>query len=71
VELWQVHFAHLERPDGKRTPVEVLGWVHGRYVPIPTLSQIFELIYVFLKGSGLFDPFPEEVRAVNEPVQPC
>lgn len=41
----QEHFAHHERADGKRTPAEVLGWVHGRYVPIPTLSQLFELLY--------------------------
>ena len=41
----QSHFAHLDRGDGKRTPAEVLGWVHGRYMPIPTLSEIFELLY--------------------------
>jgi putative transposase len=41
----QAHFAHLDREDGKRTPAEVLGWIHGRYVPIPTLSEIFELLY--------------------------
>jgi putative transposase len=41
----QSHFAHMDREDGKRTPAEVLGWVHGRYVPIPTLSEIFELLY--------------------------
>jgi putative transposase len=31
----QSHFAHLDREDGKRTPAEVLGWIHGRYVPNP------------------------------------
>lgn len=41
----QEHFAHQERVDGKRTPAEVLGWIHGRHVPIPTLSQLFELLY--------------------------
>jgi transposase len=41
----QEHFAHQDRADGKRTPAEVLSWVHGRFVPIPTLSQLFELLY--------------------------
>jgi transposase InsO family protein len=26
------HWAHQERPDGRRTPAEVLGWVRGRAV---------------------------------------
>jgi Integrase core domain len=42
---FQMHLAHQDREDGKRSPAEVLGWVHGRHVPIPTLSQLFELLY--------------------------
>jgi hypothetical protein len=38
---WQEHFAHQEREDGLRTPREVLGWVHGRHVDLPTLDELF------------------------------
>jgi hypothetical protein len=38
---WQDHFAHQDREDGLRSPREVLGWVHGRAVELPTLDQIF------------------------------
>src|SRR5579871_580272 len=38
---WQEHFAHQDRDDGLRSPSEVLGWVHGRFVELPTLDQIF------------------------------
>jgi hypothetical protein len=31
---WQVHSAHLERKDGKHSPIEVLGWLSEvRYRP--------------------------------------
>jgi putative transposase len=32
------HWAHRDRPDGLRTPVEVLGWVRGRDVDIGVLQ---------------------------------
>lgn len=38
---WQDHFAHQDRADGLRSPREVLGWVHGRAVDLPTLDRIF------------------------------
>jgi len=41
----QDHFAHQHRPDDKRTPAEVLGWFHGRHVDLPTLREVFELLY--------------------------
>ena len=40
-ENWQDHFAHQHRADGLRSPREVLGWVHGRTVELPTLDHIF------------------------------
>jgi len=38
---FQAHFAHQDRVDGLRSPSEVLGWVHGRHVDLPTLDRIF------------------------------
>jgi transposase InsO family protein len=35
------HGAHLEREDGRRTPVEVLEWVQGRPVERATLRRLF------------------------------
>jgi hypothetical protein len=35
------HWAHLEREDGRRTPVEVLEWVRGRPVERTALRQLF------------------------------
>jgi putative transposase len=35
------HWAHLEREDGRRTPVEVLEWVRGRPVERATLRRLF------------------------------
>jgi hypothetical protein len=35
------HWAHQERPDGRRTPVEVLGWVRGRAVDPERLQHLF------------------------------
>ena len=35
------HWAHLEREDGRRTPVEVLAWVRGRPVERATLRRLF------------------------------
>jgi putative transposase len=35
------HGAHQERPDGRQTPVEVLGWVRGRAVDAERLRRLF------------------------------
>jgi transposase InsO family protein len=35
------HWAHQEREDGRRTPVEVLEWVRGRPVERAVLRQLF------------------------------
>jgi len=35
------HWAHQEREDGRRTPVEVLEWVRGRPVERARLHQLF------------------------------
>jgi transposase InsO family protein len=35
------HWAHQERPDGRRTPAEVLGWVRGRPVDLERLRALF------------------------------
>jgi hypothetical protein len=37
----QDHFAHLDREDGLRSPREVLRWLRGRQVDLPTLEQLF------------------------------
>ena len=37
----QVHWAHRERRDGRRTPLEVLGWLQGTLHDTATLEQIF------------------------------
>ena len=34
------HWAHQERPDGRRTPAEVLGWVRGRPVDPERLRSL-------------------------------
>jgi hypothetical protein len=35
------HWAHQARPDGRRTPAEVLGWVRGRAVEPERLRRLF------------------------------
>ena len=35
------HGAHQDRADGRRTPVEVLGWVRGRAVDAERLRELF------------------------------
>jgi hypothetical protein len=35
------HWAHLDREDGRRTPVEVVEWVRGRPVERATLRGLF------------------------------
>jgi transposase InsO family protein len=35
------HGAHQERPDNRRTPADVLGWVRGRAVAPERLRQLF------------------------------
>jgi len=42
---WQEHYAHRHREDGRTSPREVLGPIHGRFVDVPTLSQLFELLH--------------------------
>ncbi len=37
----QVHWAHRERADDRRSPVEVLGWVGGRQVTPEGLHRLF------------------------------
>jgi hypothetical protein len=39
----QAHFAHRRRPDGKRSPKEVLGWVHGVWCDEAELDRLFRL----------------------------
>jgi hypothetical protein len=43
---FQAHLAHQNRDDGLRSPSEVLGWVHGRHVDLPTLDRIFHATQV-------------------------
>ena len=38
---YQVHWAHREREDGRHSPAEVLGWVHGWQVTPEELHRIF------------------------------
>jgi len=38
---YQVHWAHRERADDRRSPVEVLGWVCGRPVTPEGLHRLF------------------------------
>lgn len=39
----QPHWAHRQRPDGKRSPKEVLGWVHGVWCDDAELDRLFRL----------------------------
>jgi hypothetical protein len=45
------HWAHRERDDGRRTPVEVLGWVKGQRVDPDRLRRLL----------GIFVYPPEKV----------
>ncbi len=38
---YQAHWAHRHRTDGRLSPVEVLGWVHGRSYSVASLDRIF------------------------------
>ncbi len=38
----QEHSAHLKRPDNRRSPAEVLGWVTGKTSEFADLQRIFE-----------------------------
>ena len=40
---WQDHWAHRHRDDGRRSPAEVLGWVHGRVRTDAELGRLFRL----------------------------
>ncbi len=39
----QPHFAHRERPEGRRTPAAVLGWVQGAWCDPTDLDRLFRL----------------------------
>ena len=39
----QSHFAHRKRPDGKRSPWEVLGMIHGVWCEEAELDRLFRL----------------------------
>jgi len=39
----QSHLAHQRRQDGKRSPAEVLGWVHGVWCDEAELDRLFRL----------------------------
>ena len=39
----QSHLAHQRRPDGKRSPAEVLGWVRGVWCDEAELDRLFRL----------------------------
>lgn len=42
----QVHFAHLQREDGRHSPMEVLGWITGvRYLPEDLERAFFSTRY--------------------------
>ncbi len=38
---YQVHWAHRHRTDGRHSPAEVLGWVHGRQFEPEELHRVF------------------------------
>src|SRR5439155_6736617 len=40
---YQVHWAHREREDGRRSPAEVLSWVTGTVYPDGELRRLFSL----------------------------
>jgi putative transposase len=40
---YQVHWAHREREDGRRSPAEVLSWVTGTVYPDEDLRRLFTL----------------------------
>jgi transposase len=39
----QLHFAHQERTDGRRSPAAVLGWVQGTWCDPADLDRLFRL----------------------------
>ncbi|MEA2598748.1 MAG: putative transposase [Thermomicrobiales bacterium] len=39
----QAHAAHQDRPKGRRSPVAVLGWVHGAWCDQADLDRLFRL----------------------------
>ena len=47
----QSHFAHQHRADGKRSPAEVLGWIHGVWCDEAELDRLFRL-----RAARVFDP---------------
>jgi transposase InsO family protein len=38
---FQMHWGHRQREDGRRSPAEVLGWVHGRVYTADDLHRAF------------------------------
>ena len=39
----QAHWAHRERPEGKRSPATVLGWVQGAWCEPAELDRLFRI----------------------------
>ena len=39
----QKHWAHQERPAGKQSPAQVLGWIHGAWCDPADLDRLFRL----------------------------
>lgn len=49
----QEHFAHLARPDGRRSPATVLGWVQGAWCDADALARLFRLrVHRMVDGDG-------------------
>jgi putative transposase len=40
---FQAHLAHQRRPDGRRSPADVLGWVQGAWCDEAELDRLFRL----------------------------
>jgi transposase InsO family protein/transposase len=40
------HWAHRDRPDGRRTPADVLDWVTGRWVAAETLQHALRHLHI-------------------------
>ena len=39
----QAHYAHRDRPDGRRSPAQVLGWVQGAWCAPADLDRLFRV----------------------------
>jgi len=38
---FQIHWAHRDRQDGRHSPAEMLGWVHGMQRDVADLQRVF------------------------------